>query len=153
MYLKTIRTAVFIVAICLISAYAQADKINWHSYEEGLQLAQTGNKKVFLHFWASWCGFCTKMANTTFKDTAVTDYLNENFIPVKVNTDKEQSLAVKYKVRGLPATWFLTDKAESISNVAGYVPPKNLLPILKYVATDSYKTQDFNNFINNQPKD
>ena len=41
-----------------------ADTINWHSYEEGMVLSKIEKKKVFLHFYADWCGFCRKMANT-----------------------------------------------------------------------------------------
>ena len=136
-----------ILAVCLISCNAHSDKIYWYSYDEGLQLAKTENKKIFLHFWASWCGYCTKMATQTFNDASVADYLNKNFIPIKINTDKKKSLAVKYKVRGLPDTWFLTDEGENITNLAGYIPPDKLLPILKYISTNSYKTQNFNKFI------
>ncbi|MCD6273237.1 MAG: thioredoxin fold domain-containing protein [Deltaproteobacteria bacterium] len=147
MNLKIIRMTILILSVCLISCNAYSDKINWLSYDEGLKLAQTENKKVFLHFWAAWCGYCTKMETTTFNDTAVSDYLNENFIPVKVNTDKEKTLAVKYKVRGLPDTWFLTGEGEPISDIGGYIPPGKLLPVLKYISTDSYKTQNFNKFM------
>ncbi|MBL0716903.1 MAG: thioredoxin family protein [Desulfosarcina sp.] len=147
MNLKTMRMALLILLICLISCNAYSDKIHWYSYDEGLELAKTENKKVFLHFWASWCGYCTKMATQTFNDSSVADYLNTNFIPIKINTDKKKNLALKYKVRGLPDTWFLTDKGENITNLAGYIPPDRLLPVLKYIFTDSYKTQNFNNFM------
>ena len=148
MNLKTVRMAILILAICLIACNAYSDKIHWYSYDEGLKLAKTENKKVFLHFWAAWCGYCTKMVAQTFNDTSVADYLNKNFIPIKVNTDKEKGIAVKYKIRGLPDTCFLTGEGEKITNLAGYIPPDKLLPVLKYISTDSYKTRNFNKFMN-----
>lgn len=135
MNLKRIQMTILILTICLTSCNVYSDKIDWHSYNEGLAMAKTSDKKVFLHFWTSWCGYCTKMTTETFSDSAVTDYLNENYISIKINTDKEKALAAKYKVKGLPTSWFLTDKGEPITSLGGYLPPDKLLPILKYIAT------------------
>jgi len=81
---------------------AAAESINWRSYEEGLALGKIEKKKVFLHFYADWCGFCVKMAKDTFQNAEVIAYLNANFIPVMVNYDKELETAAKYGVQAVP---------------------------------------------------
>jgi thioredoxin-related protein len=124
-----------------------ADTIKWHSYDEGMTLGKTQHKKIFLHFFADWCGYCTKMEKGTFVDPEIVSYLNKNFISIKVDSDKENALAAKYKVRGLPSNWFVSDTGDQISNYPGYIPADNLLPILKFIQTDSYKQMAFKDFM------
>jgi thioredoxin-related protein len=73
------------------------------------------------------------MAKDTFQDPSVVSYLNEKFIAIRVDFDKENEIASRYGVRGLPSTWFLTQTGERIGNVPGYIPPKSLLLMLKEV--------------------
>ena len=84
----------------LISDTVAVETINWRSFEEGLVVGKAEKKKVFLHFYADWCVFCAKMAKETFQNPAVVSYLNNNFIPVRVDTDKEPATAMKYGVTG-----------------------------------------------------
>jgi len=109
------------------------EPIKWRSYEEGLVVSKAEKKKVFLHFYANWCVFCGKMAKETFQNPSVISYLNSNFIPVRVDTDKEPDKAMQYGVTGLPSTWFLTEMGEAIGAVPGFIPPDALLAMLKEV--------------------
>jgi len=110
-----------------------SDSIKWYSYKEGMVTGRIAKKKVFLHFYANWCGYCKKMAKETFQDPSVVSYLNENYISIRVNFDKEGETASRYGVRGLPSNWFLTQTGERIGNVPGYIPPQALLSMLKEV--------------------
>ena len=121
------------VAVALSSASIASDTVNWYSYAEGMALGRIEKKRVFLHFYADWCAYCVKMAKDTFQDSTVVAYLNENFIPIRVNVDKEQETAGKYAVIGLPFTMFLTEMGEPIIGLPGYIPPDTLIPVLKEV--------------------
>ncbi len=123
----------FILSSGFLGGIVAAEVINWRSYEEGLVVSRAEKKKVFLHFYADWCVFCGKMAKETFQDPAVVAYLNNHFIPVRVDTDKEPGTASQYGVTGLPSTWFLTERGEAIGAVPGFVAPDTLLPMLKKV--------------------
>ena len=123
----------FCMSTGLFAATSVADEIKWRSYEEGLVVSKAEKKKVFLHFYADWCFYCGKMAKETFQNPAVVSYLNNNFIPVRVNTDKEPETAMTYGVTGLPSTWFLTRMGEAIGAVPGFIPPDTLLTMLKEV--------------------
>ena len=131
--IRRLRLLALILALCIAGVAPASQRINWRSYEEGMVLGKIEKKKVFLHFYADWCGFCNKMAKDTFEDTAVITYLNENFIAVRVNTDQDQETAAGYGVMGLPTTIFLTEKGEPIVGVPGYIAPDTLLPMLKEI--------------------
>jgi thioredoxin-related protein len=128
---------ILFVTLCLViwfSSVADAsDNIKWYSYKEGKVLGKIEKKKVFLHFYADWCGFCLKMAKDTFRDSAVVSYLDKNFIAVRVNSDKEADTAAKYGVMGLPSNWFLTEMGQPIGSIPGYIPPDAMLSLLKEV--------------------
>ena len=134
--LKYLSCALLIAFFLLMGFYGDTsavETINWRSYEEGLVVSKSEKKKVFLHFYADWCVFCAKMAKETFQNPAVVSYLNNNFIPVRVDTDKDPATAMKYGVQGLPSTWFLTEMGEAIGTVPGFIPPEPLLAMLKEV--------------------
>ena len=126
-----------IIVLCLLPTFhddaTAVEGINWRSYEEGLVVSKAEKKKVFLHFYADWCVFCGKMAKETFQNPDVVAYLNNHFIPIRVDTDKAPNTAALYGVTGLPSTWFLTERGEAIGAVPGFIGPEALLAMLKEV--------------------
>ncbi|WP_319408139.1 thioredoxin family protein [uncultured Desulfosarcina sp.] len=121
--------------------------IQWLSYAEGRQRGEAENKKVFLVFNADWCRYCLQMEKETFQNPTVIAYVNRNFVPISVNSDKQQDIAAKYKVRGLPSTYFISETGEPIANRPGYIAPDEMLKILKFFGTDSYLSMSFKAFV------
>jgi len=128
-----------------------AASINWYDYQEGVFAGKQEGKKIFIHFWAEWCSYCKTMEKETFRNSSVISYLNNNFVSIKVNSDKDTKTPAKYSVRGLPSNWFLTGEGEKISNLPGHIPADKFLQILKYIETDSYKNMNFKEFFNKTP--
>lgn len=136
----------FGLAMAAPSGRVDAPELKWRTFNQGVAEAKAKNKLIFLHFSAPWCTYCTKMAKTTFADASVTDYLEENYIPVRVDFDKEKPTAMIFGVRGVPFTWLLTETGERISGLPGYVDAERLLLLLKFVETGSYKTMSLKDF-------
>jgi thioredoxin-related protein len=90
------------------------------------------------------------MEANTFKDSSVVAYINRNFIPIKVNSDKEPKTANQYNVRGLPNTFFLSETGEKIANRPGYIPPAEMLSLLKYIGSDSYQKMSYTKFLDSR---
>ena len=145
--LTLLSMAIFCMVLVDLSTTSASDEIKWHAYKEGLALAKQEGKKIFVHFYADWCAYCKKMENETLKNSAVIDYLNQNFIPVRVNSDKDRDLAHNYYIRGLPSTWFVSETGEKISSLPGYISAEMLLNALEFIHTDSYKKMSFKDFI------
>jgi len=117
------------------SGPAAADKIDWHTYESGMARSKFEKKKVFLHFYADWCGYCAEMERKTFKDPAVIAALNRNFIPIRVDSDRDKQTASLYRVKGLPDTWFISESGDVIGHRPGYIPTEQLMGILNVIMT------------------
>jgi thioredoxin 1 len=60
---------------------------------------QTRNKVVLVDFWAAWCGPCRMMAPVL---NEIAGELKSNHYVGKVNVEQYQSLAGKFKIRGIP---------------------------------------------------
>jgi thioredoxin-related protein len=123
-----------------------ADQIKWYSYEEGTALGMSENKKLFISFYADWCKFCKTMDQQTFQDASIISYLNSHFISVKVDVEREKSVARKYNINPLPDSWFLSEKGDIIGNRPGYLSAEDLMPILQFIKTDSFLKMSYLQF-------
>ncbi|MBA4367147.1 MAG: thioredoxin [Desulfobacterium sp.] len=138
----------FLGLIHIASAtHAVSDEIQWQTYQNGIANAKSEGKKIFLHFYSTLCGYCKIMDQKTFKDASVVQYLNENFVPIKVNADQQRELAIQYRVTGLPSNWFLQTDSEKIANRPGYIAPEEMISFLKFIHTDSYKKMSLSEFL------
>ena len=126
---------------------AKSGSVKWYAYDEGLSLGEKKGKKIFMYFWADWCKICELMEKETLTKPKIIQYLNENFISIKVNSDAEKVLATSYLVRGLPTMWFLEKSGEKIGYHPGYVASDMFLPYLRYIRSDKYKNMSFQDFL------
>ena len=113
------------------------EEIQWHSYNDGMARSKFEKKKVFLHFTAEWCNYCGVMERETFNDPAVISSLNENFISIKVDFDREKKTSDFYHVIGLPDTIFIAENGQIIGRRPGYIPPEAFKRILKSILKTS----------------
>ena len=77
---------------------------------------------VMVDFWASWCSPC-KIVAPTVAELAKEYEGKVKF--VKVNTDENQDLATRYKIRGIPTLMFFKN-GEMVDQIIGAVPKTQL---------------------------
>ncbi|MFZ1983240.1 MAG: thioredoxin fold domain-containing protein [Desulfatitalea sp.] len=127
-----------------------APAIGWLDFEEAQKQGQDQSRKFLLYFFTDWCGYCRKLEQSTFSDKSVVDYINRNFIPVRINSEKLPKIAGRYGVSGVPDIRFLTPTGENIARWPGYIEAPKLLPMLKYIHSDSYQKMGYTEFLKTQ---
>ncbi|SNR57514.1 thioredoxin [Maribacter sedimenticola] len=86
-----------------------------------------GDTPVLVDFFADWCGPCKTLA-PILKD--VKDELGDAIKIVKIDVDKNQSLATTYQVRGVP-TMILYKNGKQVWRQSGVIQKRDLVEIIK----------------------
>ncbi|MFA6277386.1 MAG: DUF255 domain-containing protein [Pedobacter sp.] len=117
----------FIWAICLfmLTTSASAAEINFLDnpvWSTVIEKAKKENKVIFLDAYATWCGPCKMMDSETYKDQAVADYYNANFINVKYDMEKGEglTLAQRFSVESYPNLLFINPDGTVLHRATGF---------------------------------
>ncbi|PCH61573.1 MAG: hypothetical protein COC05_00005 [Gammaproteobacteria bacterium] len=107
------------VAINEHKLYWNDDDIHWHDYHQGRQLAKAQNKPILLIFYADWCPTCHAY-RPIFEDKSLVA-LSEEFVMVRVNTDKHPEVNTAYipeeEWEYVPRTFALFPDGSRMDNV------------------------------------
>ena len=92
------------------------------------QAASAGGKRfVLVDFYTVWCGPCKKLDETTWKDHAVMNWLSEEAVCVKVDAEKDEPLAEKYRINVFPTVLLIRPDGVEIDRLVGYRDAKTFL--------------------------
>jgi len=132
------------------SPYLQKHKnspIHWQEWGPTvLEYARKHNKIIFVSVGYSTCHWCHVMANDSFQDPEVAQFLNEHFVSIKVDREQRPDIdsylmAYAYKQQGTggwPLNVFLTPDLKPFAAVT-YVGPKpqfgmpSFMEVLRYI--------------------
>ncbi|OHD63311.1 MAG: hypothetical protein A2176_00285 [Spirochaetes bacterium RBG_13_51_14] len=158
-----VLTILWIFASCAKSSEQEDNKraglaageqvtVTWHDFNGGLKLAVEKRKPVVMDFYAEWCGWCRKMEAEVFTDPEVASKLRDNYICIRLHTDKNFDEKIKYKnhiltkqefaamlgVQGLPTVVFLDREGNLITKIPGFINKSMFLPLLSYIQDECY---------------
>src|SRR2546422_360172 len=113
-------------------------EIKWQDWsKEAFEKAKLEQKPILLDIFGSWCHWCHVMDKTSYSDSAVADFVNKNFVAVRVDTDKRPDVNRRYNMGGWPSTVFLDSEGKVITG-GTYIPPQQMREVLRSV-TDLYQ--------------
>ena len=159
--MKNFFVLLFVLMISLNKA-----QVSWMTLEQATEAQKTNPKKILIHFYADWCAQCKLMEKNTFSNPVITQTINEQFYPVKFNSEgndtvslmgrtfaNENFVAGKNKnslhdftkfmnVNAVPAIVFLDLKNQPITMLQGALTAKELEPYLILISADEYKKID-----------
>jgi thioredoxin 1 len=97
-----------------------AGKVTAANFDE---VVLKSNKPVLVDFWAEWCGPCRAVG--PILDEISTEY-GEKLTIVKLNTDEESAIAIKYGVTSIPMLNVYVN-GEVVKTIIGAKPKPALL--------------------------
>jgi thioredoxin-related protein len=148
---------------------ATPKEVKWYSFEEGMKMAKKKHLPVIVDIYTDWCGWCKKMDNETFRKPEISGYLEEHFIAIKLNGEEKAPIAFNGNIytnptpsksrsthqlavtlaggrAAYPTYVYLDSKGKTITITQGYSQAEDLLPLLKYIGTEAYKTKTWKEF-------
>ncbi len=152
-----------------------AEKIDWRSFEQALEenALRAANglvpRKIFVDVYTDWCGWCKRLDLSTFSHPEIVRYMNENFIPVKLDAERTDTVTINGRIfvnRGspgrrsshdlaiellqgrmsYPSCTFLDETGKQITIVPGYMEAGQFETLLHFIAEDAYKLQNWETF-------
>ncbi|KYC40132.1 glycosidase [Scytonema hofmannii PCC 7110] len=97
--------------------------IDWWSWcDEALFTAKVQNKPIFLSIGYSSCHWCTVMEGEAFSDLAIAEYMNANFLPIKVDREERPDIDSIY----MQALQMMSGQGGWPLNV--FISPEDLVP-------------------------
>lgn len=168
--MRSIFTQICLLFLVFAGLNAQAQDINWISWEEAVELSKTDTKpkKIFVDVYTDWCGWCKKMDQNTFQNPEVSKYMQDNFYMVKMDAEGKdpieyQGKTFKYIPSGrrgyhelaaallqgklsYPTVVFLDEKLNMLSPVPGYQQVEPFMQIAKYFGDNIYKDKDWQSY-------
>lgn len=132
----------------------KVEAINWLDFESAIDANEKDKKPIFIDIYTSWCGWCKKMDNSTFKDPEVVKYMNAHYYAVKMDAESKTPIAFKehlyeYKIysggkgynelavnllgskMSFPTFVILSKRQVKVANLSGFQQPKQLLSALE----------------------
>lgn len=166
-HMKKVITALFFVTTIV----TQAQDVNWLPFERAIELNKTEPKPILVSLHTDWCGFCKRMDSTTYKNSTIVKYINDNFYAVKLDGEESADITFKGKTFKLihqgrgkyhelaaailngkmsyPATAFFNSQEQHIQTIPGYLTDKKFEVILAYFKESAYKTTPWSEFEKN----
>jgi uncharacterized protein YyaL (SSP411 family) len=96
----------------------------WPWCDEAINTARQDNKPIFLSIGYSSCHWCTVMEGEAFTDLKIAEYMNANFIPIKVDREERPDIDSIY----MQALQLLTGQGGWPLNV--FITPDQLIPFV-----------------------
>ena len=116
------------------SAYLRSaahQPIHWYAWSaEPFAAARAADRPILLDIGAVWCHWCHVMDGESYEDPALAEFLNANFVCIKVDRDERPDVDARYQravqtlIRqgGWPLTAFLTPDGDVFYG-GTYFPP------------------------------
>ncbi|NVK26889.1 MAG: thioredoxin family protein [Flavobacteriia bacterium] len=118
-----------ILALALfIPFFGIAQEVNFTSdWEEAVKQSKVEKKPLFIDFYTDWCVWCKVQDSTNFVDPTISAFINENYIPVKLNAESAGAeVALRFRPMGYPTVVVYDPNSESPREIRymGYTKDK-----------------------------
>jgi thioredoxin-related protein len=157
----------FIILTTGFYSFGQKATVKWYTIQEAEKLSKAEPRPMIVDTYTDWCGWCKRLDSDTFSNPVIADILNSKFYPVKFDAEGKQpvtfqgrtfindgksgpshqlAIALLQGQMSYPNLVFFNENTQLLTNVPGYLPPKEMEVLLSFFATKAYDNQKFQDF-------
>ncbi|MCZ2101193.1 MAG: DUF255 domain-containing protein [Chitinophagales bacterium] len=137
------------------------NKIKWASWDAVDEYIQKGDKKFMIYICYGGCKWCRQMEDSTFSDSKIAQFVNSNFIPLRLNASSKEKIVINDKTYAakqqgnhefselairllngnmtFPSIVFMDEQFDKITSYNQFIEQDNFRMLLAYYAGDYYK--------------
>ena len=156
----------FVLLLCLLASPCRADvpeNYPFVAFDEGLRIATSERKPVFLYFGRYGCTWCDMTNKRAFIDPEVRRRYIANYVLVYVDAESgrrlqlpsgeritEAELGARMKVFATPYFIFLDADGKPLGSTAGVKKVADLLAMDRYIVEGHYRETTLGKFLKSQ---
>lgn len=90
---------------------AAMETVNWHAFgSAAFAQARKRNRPLLINVGAAWCRYCRVMERESYSKAVTARFINENFVPIKVDYDRQ------------PEVVHMLERAQALANLPAGIP-------------------------------
>jgi uncharacterized protein YyaL (SSP411 family) len=131
---RTTVCATTLLVLLLPAPGAHGEEIRWRTdYAKARQEALETGRPILIDLGADNCYWCKQLHLRTFKDPAIVDLLNNRYIPLEIDVERNPGLAKTLRVSSFPTLVFASPTGKIFGYQEGFLEAKPLEEHLKRV--------------------
>lgn len=159
-FILTVIVAATAPAVRGQDASVPAEGLDWYPFEEAIDRARLGKKKVIVDVYAIWCPWCRRLQDEVYTDPDVQSYLENHFVLTRLDAENlEDSIQFKEHdltpadlahglgAQGFPTTVFLDEESDYITRLPGFIEAADFLSVLDYVGSNAFRDLSYQEFV------
>ena len=168
--MKPLYRIALTTSLSLMSIILSAQSVNWLSWDDAMSKAQVEQRKIIIDIYTEWCTWCKKMEQTTFRDSVVVKYINDNYYAIKFDAQSKDPIVYQgktYKFENgiwkggyhqfaaaisngqvkLPTVVFLDENASLLQALPGFRNALEMELMTAYFNGDHHKSTPWKTFV------
>lgn len=99
--------------------------------EAAIEEAQKQDRPILVDVYSDWCAACFELDQNTWPDESIRDYIQKNYIAIRIDMDKiRPDLAKRYQIIGYPTILVLNTEGREMKRALGYRGPQEMLQFI-----------------------
>ena len=95
--MKSFKVLVLLAFYFCVTSFKPTEDLKWMGWNEGYEMAKKKKKIAMIDCYTEWCGWCKRMDKDTYSDAGIQKKIYDNFIPIKLNPELNQTYTLDGK--------------------------------------------------------
>jgi outer membrane protein OmpA-like peptidoglycan-associated protein/thioredoxin-related protein len=136
----------FTLLVVFYSTFCQSQAIDFRDlpFKEAQQVAIKEGKFLFVDFYTGWCRPCKEMEQTVFAVYEVGQFMNQHFISIRIEAEKDEAAIVqKLKIGAYPTMVFYDSKGKLMVRKEGALNSASFLELIHSLVKMEAYTENY----------